>query len=316
MAKMVACLLWAAVVVAGVGCSEPSESPGGTGGSGGTGGTSVIPCTSDEECAGGEYCVGRSQAPTCQRLCLGDGDCTAGTHCLQGDRGATVCAEATVHDQCETDADCEDGWLCIERFCRLDSECTKTSQCADGKFCATGRCIDVDGTRCAGTADCYGEVAYCAATRPDTCLSLACGGLHNSCSRCAIGPNGGFPDPKGPLILAPLQRRVGARWCATDPEKCLSGASPFVCEFTFEAYDPDGDLPTERLGEHIRLVDRDGSLLTTFDGRVVPNAHGVLYEYTIRGCFADTDDRRISPAVVLIDRTGNHSQTQCMDGTL
>jgi len=277
-----------------------------------------VACESDADCSGDEFCIGPEGAKECEILCKSDADCTKeGEACVQvqdaARGGATVCDPAP-NEQCTTNAECTNGGTCVEGFCQAPTnQCTADTDCPTaGDICQDGTCVTPSTNSCSTTADCVADTSYCADLGGGTssCLDVACGSDLNSCGRCALGPNGGNRDSAGPVLFFPEQ--VGN--CTQDPNQCLPGAAPFVCEFSFLAFDPTGDLPTSGLNSKINVISRTGSRLTVFGAKSA--AQGNNTKYNFRACFPETSSRAIGTAVVLKDNGGNDSQTLCVDGTL
>jgi len=273
----------------------------------------------DADCAPGEVCVGLERARDCAVLCASDEDCVVeGEACIQvpdaDPSGATVCAPIDpMLPSCELDSDCGSAEICVDGFCVLPAECETDTDCPGGS-CESGVCVTPGGASCENTAACVaaGETAYCAdlGDGESACLDVSCGAELNSCGRCELGPNGGARDANGPVIFYPQQKGT----CSQDPNQCLPGNTPFVCTFTFLAFDPDGNLPTSDLNGRINLINRNGTRLTVFGASTSAAGNNRAYEF--RGCFPESQSGFVSSAVVLGDAAGNDSQTLCVDGRL
>ncbi len=320
MRNMVLAMAFIAVAAASA-CGGNGEDPEGGGGSGGiggghggTGGTDheTPPCEVDADCAPGEFCLEVDGAITCAELCETDADCTReGERCIQTERGGgTVCRPADP-TECETDADCSESQLCIDGFCLFRSNCETDADCAGGESCISGACMAGSTGACESTADCVTSTAYCAALPDgDACVDVSCGSEINSCGRCELGPNAGARDANGPVIFFPEQ--VGS--CALDPSQCLPGAAPWVCEFSFLAFDLEGNLPTSSLDNRINVISRNGARLSVFGTRA--QAAGTNTQNNFRLCMQESDSGIVGSAVVLSDTAGDDSQTLCIDGSL
>ncbi len=273
------------------------------------------PCEVDADCADGEVCIGLQGARECEILCTSDDECTEeGEACIQvpdvNPDGATVCDPIELtEDSCSTDADCTAPSTCVDGFCQVPAECTSDADCTSPDVCVEGACVAPSTETCESTADCIADTAYCATVgAQDTCLDISCGSSLNSCGRGVLGPKGGARDANGPVIFFPEQ--VGS--CSQDPNQCLPGAAPYVCEFSFLAF--DDNLATSGLNSKINVISRSGSRLTVFGGR--STASGNNTQYNFKACFPETSSGNIGTAVVLADSANDDSQTLCVDGTL
>ncbi|WP_373049582.1 Dickkopf N-terminal cysteine-rich domain-containing protein [Vulgatibacter sp.] len=307
------------VAVGSVGCGTEENDEEGAGGAGGVGGTGAAggsggsgggespKCEVDADCAEGELCLLDGE---CAVLCTADEECAQGESCVEVETGGvTICTPAATTD-CETDADCTGDEVCADGMC-LASGCSSSADCEEGEACVAGSCVADAGGSCTTTADCYADVSYCADLGTETaCVDVSCGGDLNSCSRCALGPNGGAIDASGPLLFFPEQ--FGS--CEQDPNVCLPGAAPFACTFTVLAFDPDDDLPTTGLNEAIRTITATAAELATFG--TSSRTSGNFQQFTFRSCFPETSSGNIGTAVVLRDQAGNDSQSLCIDGRL
>ena len=270
------------------------------------------PCETDADCASGEVCIGLEGARECEILCDSDDDCDGDQVCIQvpdiDPAGATVCEPPIAEQECSVDADCAGtGATCVEGFCVLPAACDDDSDCDAGEVCEAGACIvPTTEDECETTADCIDQTAYCAEIGGTSqCLDVSCGSDLNSCSRCELGPS---RSPNGPVIFFPQQ--VGT--CSQDPNQCLPGAAPWVCEFSFQAF--GDDLPTSNLNNRIRVISARGDELTVFGTKT--SQSGNNRQYNFRACFPDTSSGNIGTAVVLRDNSNDASNTLCVDGSL
>ncbi|MGA9522085.1 MAG: OmpA family protein [Myxococcaceae bacterium] len=74
--------------------------------------------------------------------------CESDDHCQeQGE----VCVQGTCQE-CATDANCKDGFVCQANKCVPKPECTPTgSECGEGKNCEAGKCVEAE---CTTGSDC------------------------------------------------------------------------------------------------------------------------------------------------------------------
>lgn len=277
------------------------------------------PCETHEDCAEGELCVGPEDgAKECEQLCETDADCNrAGEVCVEVPPGSNVragtqiCEPAVGERSCSVDTDCETGEICLGGFCTVPAEeCTSDEDCGEGFVCVEGACTETGGT-CTDNAACYEDTGYCGATTTgNECVDMSCGATFNACGRCSLGPNGGQKSANGPVLFFPSQ--VGS--CVAKPGECEPGAAPYSCTFSFQAFDPDGDLPTSGLNQAIRVVSRTGQLLSVFGTSSTGSGNERTYQF--KACFPETSSGSIGTAVVLQDNGGNYSQTLCVSGEL
>jgi len=80
-------------------------------------------------------------------------NCSSDEHCKE--RGE-VCVQGKCQE-CATDANCKEGFVCEGNKCVPKPECTPTgNECGPGKRCENGRCVEQMGARsgCTTDADC------------------------------------------------------------------------------------------------------------------------------------------------------------------
>src|SRR5690349_3180725 len=62
-----------------------------------------------------------------------------------------VCVEGSCQE-CATNANCKEGFVCEANKCQPKPECTATADCGGGKKCKTGKCVAQD--FCNSDGDC------------------------------------------------------------------------------------------------------------------------------------------------------------------
>jgi hypothetical protein len=240
---------------AAVGDAGGGGAGGGAGGAGASGGGPAAPCDSPEpllqsdgsptgveRCADGRLirvaaveCVDTLPGPACPSADGCAGGCT-GTHAACVDGGGP---EPNCHCEsgCATDADCEDGKLCLCAGGGSGTQCVGGSYyggsagCKTGADCASGQCqlgSHSDGCSTRWFASC--------ATAGDACASDA--DCENGLS-CAPGADGWMCD--GPSEICGRPFRVGGRLRTATLEadsEAMVGAQP--CDDALERL-PAGD---------------------------------------------------------------------------
>ena len=128
----------------------------------------VVNCGSSQDCPAGQVCgcAGVCYGP---QACESDGDCCAGTTCVEG-----ACTETR---ECEASADCEGGELCSACLCRLP-RCGGDSDCDDSANCVAGACTPGGSFPCPMSCGddevCVGELRRYI-PRPPSCTNDSCG---------------------------------------------------------------------------------------------------------------------------------------------
>ncbi len=92
------------------------------------------------------------------RITFGDADpggCTSTADC--GSFELCVDGECVATWPCETDADCDPGWTCLDEYCQPGEPmgCAADDDCAEGELCVDGACVpDGEGPECAMDSEC------------------------------------------------------------------------------------------------------------------------------------------------------------------
>ena len=97
-------------------------------------------------------------------------ECGAGSKkCASGQ----VCISHTCFNVCESNSQCETGFLCDDEVCKPDSRACQTSEdCDSGEFCQNNRtCVEkfALGTACTANLECGSQ--FCV---DDVCCNSAC----------------------------------------------------------------------------------------------------------------------------------------------
>lgn len=180
--------IWAALSVATLqfvnGCSGEQSNGRGVGGSGGTavlsgdasGGSAEQDCASTADCMSGSVC--HPQSMQCVD-CVADNDCPGGQACI-----GQICANSfpcVVDDDCTNAADqrgrcdarrgecvqcvnddgCLGGFVCQQSLCASVESCGNSLDCATGTVCRKREGYDVgECVSCISDADCSGNVCF------------------------------------------------------------------------------------------------------------------------------------------------------------
>lgn len=274
-------ILGASLLLAACGGSSNQESNNGEGNNGfvNNGNNGDGSCTSDFDCASGDFCVeGLCQAPG--QDCAQDEDCEGDKVCNVG-----YCVERPL--ECTQDEDCEGTQICdgenrCRPGCRADEDCSEDLVCnLELLRCVTPRpeCPDT----CPAHQSCDEEVGAC---RPDGtcstdqdcpgelfCLSGVCGPAPTDCARNQDCLNGYFCNADT------LMCEVGCRQaneCQAN-EICLQGAcTEQIPDCDADAQEPNDSqeeaspLPAGVTLEGLTLCDEsDWFSFVAFEGDVV-----------------------------------------------
>ena len=236
--------------------------------------------------------------------------------------GGEVCdvAEGVCEIPCDTDADCDAE--AAEVCCDSGDVKTCTDSCGGaggdggggsgggGGPCAAPPAEDCDAAgecrpECTGHGDCYSLTAYCAAD--GLCYGVAPGTEFNDCARASQAPAMGA---NGPVLFDAGQDAIGdGSNCTKDPANCTNNGN--VCGFSFQYFDPEGDVPTGASALYSKLfwIDGSGDQQPTFG---VPDVSGTTIGFTL--CF-DEALSTVGGAVQIQDNAGNNSQALCFEGS-
>lgn len=76
--------------------------------------------------------------------------CESDEHCKEK---GEVCVQGMCQE-CATDANCKDGFVCDANKCVPKPECVDDSACGSGRKCSSGKCVVDASVECSGDTDC------------------------------------------------------------------------------------------------------------------------------------------------------------------
>lgn len=121
----------------------------------------------------------RPVQPPSRATCAGDWDCRTGQ----------VCTSLGCATTCTMNANCPEGWQCLNGLCATPSEtpvrnpgsCTTNANCPGGRVCLNGTCQTSTQPTCTSNTDC---------TNGNVCVSGRCTPPSNTCqfnNQCGLG---------------------------------------------------------------------------------------------------------------------------------
>ena len=108
----------------------------------------------------------------------GEGDLNVGEvgPCVAADSNGDRIPDLLVtEDECQSDADCPAGGVCVDGECVLAPPCSDDSDCDTGEVCLDGRCVIQGGDSCETDADCGDLVCDGGECVPCTTAGVECG---------------------------------------------------------------------------------------------------------------------------------------------
>ncbi|MDI1483685.1 MopE-related protein [Polyangium sp. y55x31] len=165
------------------------------------GGNCNLTCTSDTDCATGNFCKGMACEPKKANglMCSSANECTSG-NCVDG-----VCCSSACTDECKSCALPSSLGVCAN----IPSGMPDTQPACSGiQVCnGSGKCVDANGQPCATNAECFST--FCV---DGFCCNTACTGL---CSACSAAKSSGANGTCSPITsgLDPDNECSGAAAC-------------------------------------------------------------------------------------------------------
>ncbi len=134
----------------------------------------AAPCAFDADCNDVDDCQIGDCRCTRSGVCISERDCESNANCGPG----AICVSQTCVE-CADDSACVDGAVCVSGACVVVGDCVSKCDCGTGEVCVDGECTAPSGA-CDVSADCpRGPVESPA--RDDRCEAFQCNGFSNRC---------------------------------------------------------------------------------------------------------------------------------------